>query len=121
MMGFFSWCCAKCGQPVLSCQAVDSDSRHLSEAVVLTKRRVIKGTYDGYGRVNDYEIPCGEDPVMIHNCCYEGEIFGDLPESPSDEGQGFFHSREKIQAMSEAVWRYAESGVHKVKLKSNGS
>ena len=102
-MGFFSWRCAKCNQPVLNVYAVGPDTRRLCEVVVLVGKRVISGFHDGYGRVGDYEIPCGDDPVILHRCCHCGERGRDLPRSKPDEGQGFFYTKEEVHAIHQAV------------------
>lgn len=102
-MGFFSWRCAKCNQAVLNVYAVEPDTRSLCEVVVLSGKRVISGCYDGYGRVGDYEIPCDDDPVILHRCCHTSEGSGDLPPSEPDSGQGFFYTEEEVRAIHQAV------------------
>ena len=102
-MGFFSWRCAKCGQPVLNAYAVDSTTRALCKAVVLLQDRIVVGTYDGYGRIDDYEIPCGDDPVIMHECCYRNGQFRDLAPPCPDPGQGLFYSKQEIRCIHEAM------------------
>ena len=57
-MGFFSWKCAKSDKPVMSEYAVaNSPWQFASDVVVLFRNGDrISGTYDGYGRVNGFEI-----------------------------------------------------------------
>ena len=57
-MGFFSWQCAKSEKPVMAEVAVrGSNWEFASDVVVLFKNGDrITGIYDGYGRVNGFEL-----------------------------------------------------------------
>lgn len=67
-MGMFSWLCRGCGHPLLAPRATSAVNRWMSDAVVLTKKRVIEGGYDGYGRVDGRELSAR--PCCYHRACW---------------------------------------------------
>ena len=100
-MGFFSWRCAKSDKPVMAEVAVRSTPwQFASEVIVLFKEgdRII-GTYDGYGRVDNFElIDYPEERWrMIIKDYYNGETFEQLPKNKFDQGQGFFYNDEDLE------------------------
>jgi hypothetical protein len=88
-MGFFSWECECCGESIKSPY---TEPEWQNKAVVLTSGgSLIKGDYDGYGRIDDFEI---EDhlPQVYHERCW---LSADKPtqweaESEMARDQGFF-------------------------------
>ena len=94
-MGFFSWECAKSKKPVMSSYAVqDTPWAFASEVVVLfNDGDRITGTYDGYGRINGYDIlEVGEHNWrMVIERYYTGETFDQLAPNETDQGQGYFY------------------------------
>jgi len=100
-MGFFSWRCAKSDKPVMAEPAVNgSPWEFASEVVVLFKNGDrISGTYDGYGRVNGFEIVDHPEERwrMVIEKFYNGETFDQLPKNKHDRGQGYFYSDEELE------------------------
>lgn len=100
-MGFFSWRCAKSDKPVMAEVAVrNTPWEFASEVVVLFKNGDrISGTYDGYGRVDGFElIDYSEERWrMVINQYYDGETFEQLLQNKYDQGQGFFYNDEDLQ------------------------
>ena len=108
-MGFFSWNCVECGHPMLSVYAVNEINAWMMDVVVHEKNgTVLRGEYDGYGRVGDREIRMEwEDheetalPCCRHKACWEkagkpGYVRG----SDGSDDQGYFfnegaHTMEK--------------------------
>jgi hypothetical protein len=99
-MGLFSWDCAICGHPLLSKPATNKVNGWMKQAIVFVKdktRAVMKGEYDGYGRVggsydddaesiNDLHEPC-----CYHKACWEAAgTPGYTKASPSSADQGWF-------------------------------
>ena len=71
-----------------------------SEVIVLFKNGDrISGTYDGYGRVDGFEIvDLPEDRWrMVIKDFYNGETFDQLPQNKYDQGQGFFYSDKDLE------------------------
>ena len=90
-MGFFSWDCKKCGKSIRSVYSTDKSDAWMREAVVLEENgSIIKGEYDGYGRVGGYEVD-DYDVCMYHAKCWE-EAGKPEYDGPSDGAadQGFF-------------------------------
>lgn len=99
-MGFFSWECAKTNKPVMAAVAVrKSPWQFASKVVVLfNDGSKIVGTYDGYGRVDEFELLdySEERWRMVIEQFYTGETFDELPKNKWDQGQGFFYSDEEL-------------------------
>jgi hypothetical protein len=100
-MGFFSWRCAKSDKPVMAEVAVrGSPWEFASKVIVLFKDGDrISGTYDGYGRVDGFElIDYSEERWrMVIEKYYNNESFEELPQNKYDQGQGFFYSDEDLE------------------------
>lgn len=94
-MGFFSWQCAKSKKPVMSSYAVQNTPwAFASKVIVLFEDGdQISGTYDGYGRVNNFEIVDIPEQSwrMVIQKYYNGEKFKELEKNAYDQGQGFFY------------------------------
>ena len=58
----------------------------------------ISGTYDGYGRVDGFELVDRPEESwrMVIEDYYNGEQFEDLPKNKYDQGQGFFYDDEDL-------------------------
>ena len=70
-----------------------------SKVIVLFKNGDrISGTYDGYGRVDGFElVDRPEDSWrMVIEQYYNDEKFDQLPLNNYDQGQGFFYSDEEL-------------------------
>jgi hypothetical protein len=111
-MGFFSWDCITCGHPLLSEWAVNKINEWMEDVVVIESNgNILKGFYDGYGRVVDREEN-GErilnqydtdqkDPEAYHKACWEvsGSPTTFSKSSLGSDDQGFFfgdeHNMEK--------------------------
>jgi hypothetical protein len=99
-MGFFSWNCKECDHPMLSEYAVSSINKWMNDVVVIEHSGgVLKGSYDGYGRVDGRDIRygpwvdhvCTNEPCCYHRSCWE--VAGKPDEySPSESSsdQGYF-------------------------------
>ena len=59
----------------------------------------ISGTYDGYGRVNGFELVDVPEERwrMVIECYYNGETFDQLPKNKYDQGQGFFYDDADLE------------------------
>lgn len=103
-MGFFSWDCRECGHPMLSKYATNHINNWMRDVVVVEHDgNVVKGEYDGYGRVGGRELRYGpwEDGTLLnepgcwHKACWE--LAGkptDYEPSPMSEDQGYFFDDE---------------------------
>jgi len=78
----------------------------MTECVVLREgKEPVIGEYDGYGRIDAYEINWGDDePEMWHKKCWENagkpQYSG---ESDSAEDQGFFYNDPTDEELMEAI------------------
>lgn len=94
-MGFFSWDCKCCGKSIRSPYSVDEKTAWMNDAVVISPNgEVIKGEYDGYGRIEsslgEVELD-GMEACMYHEKCWN-EAGKPMEYSPSNyaRDQGFF-------------------------------
>lgn len=94
-MGFFSWRCAKSDKPVMADMGVHNTPWHFaSDVVVLFKNGDrISGRYDGYGRVDGFELVDLDESRwrMVIRRYYNEETFDQLPQNKHDPGQGWFY------------------------------
>lgn len=98
-MGLFSWDCKACNHPMLSEYATNHINQWMNDVVVIEHDGVIlKGSYDGYGRVADDDIRVmfsgrefTSEPCCYHKACWEkaGSPIEYSPSQGSDD-QGFF-------------------------------
>lgn len=92
-MGLFSSNCNGCGHPLLSPQATNGINSWMQNAVVITPNgSILKGTYDGYGRVDgNGEDQFGESTVW-HDACWKhaGSPTEFTGASMSSDDQGWF-------------------------------
>jgi hypothetical protein len=93
-MGFFSWNCNACGHPLLSHYVIEDRNEWMNHGVaILEDGSILKGEYDGYGRLNDHEIADYGEPEVYHEACWhlEGEPteYDQPSESASDQGYFF--------------------------------
>ena len=119
-MGFFSWKCAKSGVSIPN-HYNEFDDKYSEVVLVTADNRKIKGSYDGYGRVNGKEIFTevaralegteglsdeelrrlyfqNQSPVKIvmqHH--YDGEDYADLDISEDCPYQGWFYDEEYVK------------------------
>ena len=103
-MGFFSYTCAKTNLPILASTSWGGEE---SEVVVLfDDGSIMKGAYDGYGRVLtsvgselelDYSSVLNGSVKLVLKKFYNGEDFSGLGRSWDEPGQGHFHDPEKIR------------------------
>ena len=73
-----------------------------SRVVVLFKNGDrLSGTYDGYGRVDGYEIVDYPESTwrMVIEQYYNGETFDQLECNGHEPGQGFFYSDEDLEVI----------------------
>jgi hypothetical protein len=101
-MGFFSWDCLRCGVSMRSEWSTDGDTSWLERVVVIEagpNGRVLKGQYDGYGRVHTPRgtetIQLGPDfepPSCWHRECWSADGSPGDWRGPSrrSQDQGFF-------------------------------
>ena len=110
-MGFFSWDCRGCGHPMLSEYATNHINNWMRDVVVVEHDgNIVKGEYDGYGRVffnggwEGHELKygpwvdnstCLNEPGCWHKACWElaGKPTDYEPSAMSDD-QGFFFEDE---------------------------
>ena len=95
-MGFFSWDCRECGHPMLSVYATNHINYWMRDVVAVEHTgSIIKGKYDGYGRVGGHELNLLNEPGCWHRACWE--LAGkptDYKPSIMSEDQGFFFEDE---------------------------
>ena len=100
-MGFFSWRCAKSNKPVMAEVAVRGTPWEFASNVVVLFNNGdrISGTYDGYGRVDGFElIDYPEERWrMVIDQYYDSETYEQLLQNKYDQGQGFFYNDEDLQ------------------------
>lgn len=100
-MGFFSWQCAKTNKPVMSEYAVGNSPYEFASKVVVLFRNGnrLSGTYDGYGRVDGFEIVDYDEREwrMVIQDYYDNETFDQLPINKHDRGQGYFYSDDELE------------------------
>lgn len=69
-VGFFSSDCEGCEHPLLSMAATDPINTWMNNAVAITPNgSLLKGSYDGYGRLNDRDADLGTATVW-HEACW---------------------------------------------------
>ena len=99
-MGFFSWNCNGCGKSITADTGGLKDDAPFnpSECVALLPNgTIISGTYDGYGRIDDFEIVNYDGEVELwHRHCWEeaGKPSYSKPSSYAND-QGFFLNKEE--------------------------
>ena len=105
-MGFFSWNCNGCGHPMLNPYSVNGIYSWMANVVVIEggSKTLLRGEYDGYGRVDDRDIQLGpwkdnsnleNEPCCYHDACWvkAGEPTEYIP-STHAEDQGYFFDDE---------------------------
>lgn len=98
-MGFFSWCCKRCGVSIVAEPAACPVTAWQTEAVLVGKegQAIVRGTYDGYGRIGDAEIEgiCGgyDDVCLYHAACYD-----------SAQRAGIVDSSPSVDARDQGYW-----------------
>ena len=124
-MGFFSYECKGCGRSLLSEMAVPagSDFGWMTRVVVVAKDGdIVRGDYDGYGRVETesfeeielLDLMWDEDgPACYHEACHEacGKPAWDGT-SPHARDQGWFFEDDAYQGTVPGVKR--EPSKHSV-------
>lgn len=96
-MGFFSWKCKRCQKSILNSCGVDRTDRNgwMAEAVAVTPNgSVIKGTYNGYGRIEAFSLSNDEgEPDLWHLSCWAlaGKPTNYSGGSPFADDQGWFY------------------------------
>ena len=95
-MGFFSWNCNECKHPMLSQYAINDINSWMNDVVVITlEGEILKGTYDGYGRVNGesfHEPGNSKYPACYHLACWnmKQRKFTEYKPSEYSADQGYF-------------------------------
>ena len=94
-MGFFSWNCRGCGHSIRNPYAINTESAWMGEVVYLeSDGSVIKGDYDGYGRIEllgggilelESHYVC-----LYHRACYNILKPSKVENSNSAPDQGHF-------------------------------
>jgi hypothetical protein len=90
-MGFFSKTCAKSHLPII--HEARGFPRLSKVVALLPSGEIVRGFYDGYGRVGGVDLHEDWDKVkLVIESEYEGESYKDLPKSGNELGQGHFMS-----------------------------
>jgi hypothetical protein len=103
-MGFSSVLCVACEHPLLSPAATNELNGWMSDVVVLHRSvGVLRGRYDGYGRVEELSEHDNADAQRVdlwssrcwHEACWEvaGCPQDTDPPSPNADDQGWFFNR----------------------------
>lgn len=91
-MGFFSSQCENCGHPLLCPAATNSTNTWMTDVVAITPNgSVIRGTYDGYGRIDQFEGAI-IDATVWHQACWtaKGQPTDYQGPSATASDQGWF-------------------------------
>ena len=114
-MGMFSWDCDHCGHPLIAPFNIQKHNSWMADAVALLPNgALMKGDYDGYGRINGTNIHDDGEPQVFHIKCWEavgkpdkfksssrsaadqGHFYGEEEhDSPPPGEPGFFHADAK--------------------------
>jgi hypothetical protein len=125
-MGFFSWDCKVCGHPMISHYAVNGDESvdisWMTHVVVIDANgSILRGEYDGYGRVDGREVDWTGEPQCYHKKCWElaGRPVDYNEPSKSAYDQGFFfddeHDVPEPKTFKEAIAARPSKPAHKLK------
>jgi hypothetical protein len=93
-MGFFSWNCKGCEESIKAPYNIPENIKWQNDCVLVREDKdPLIGQYDGYGRIDDYEITWEtEEPELWHEDCWMDE---DRPmytgSSRHAADQGFFY------------------------------
>ena len=105
-MGLFSWQCKGCDHSIKSPYQIPEGWEYMNEAVFLQEHEPpIIGEYDGYGRVESYDINMMTDhPEIWHKKCWEnaGEPKYTGPSDYASD-QGFFYDNPSSEEKQEAL------------------
>lgn len=104
-MGFFSQNCEGCGHPLLSVHAVNQINQWMVNVVAISPSgSIVRGEYDGYGRVIDgnitHDCAVGYDSTTWHEACWlmAGRPSEYTGQSDWASDQGFFFTDEHDMA-----------------------
>lgn len=101
-MGFFSFDCRGCGNPLLSRHVTNATNGWMRDCLAIeADGRILHGDYDGYGRFNDvgvnlehidFHLPPNGNPCCWHRACWlaAGSPIAYQPSAHSPD-QGFFY------------------------------
>jgi len=108
-MGFFSWKCKKCDHSIKSPYDIPKQWEYMNECVLVKPGGgVVMGQYDGYGRIDSYEITWESDkPELWHKRCWreDGSPQEFTGESEYAEDQGFFYDGPNDEEVDEdTLW-----------------
>jgi|GEM_PF-3450018 len=107
-MGYFSKTCAKTNMPIV---AKDRGWPLFHQVVALTPDKIVRGSYDGYGRVDGEDLQKVWDKVkIVLSHAYEGETYDQLAKSGQELGQGYFMADEflRVCTFKKSFKNYAE-------------
>jgi len=95
-MGFFSQECIECGDSVIAPYDMPKGMEWQNDAVCVTPNgSILRGEYDGYGRVDNHEEAIWSDNTVYHLRCW-AEAGKPLdyrgPSNPAGD-QGYFYDR----------------------------
>lgn len=92
VVGFFSAKCEGCGHPLLSVAATVQINRWMNSGVAVTRGgSILRGSYDGYGRLDTFDDAVG-DTTVWHEACWQvaGAPVDFRGASASADDQGWF-------------------------------
>lgn len=95
-MGFFSWNCKCCGYSIRSQYADAGENNWMAKVVAIIRNGgIIKGEYDGYGRISTANYEDVEDldnHTLYHEACWEkaGQPKDYMGPSHHAADQGYF-------------------------------
>jgi hypothetical protein len=71
-MGFFSWNCKGCEESIKAPYDIPENIKWQNDCVVIMEdESFVTGCYDGYGRIDDFEIMEESEPSLWHKRCWE--------------------------------------------------
>ena len=109
-MGFFSWNCNECNHPMLNSYAANNINSWMSNVVVIEadSGSLMRGEYDGYGRVDGREIrlvlldEVESEPCCYHDACWDqaGKPTTYIPSAPAEDQGFFFYDEHNMERPS---------------------
>lgn len=120
-MGFFSWDCEKCGKSIKAPYNLPTPIAWQNNCVAICKNgTVIKGPYDGYGRIAGAEL-VEQKPTMYHQRCWDGdETYKGESHWSHDQGYFYDYPEKKNRTAAKHKAGTAKKGARKDEGKNKG-
>lgn len=117
-MGFYSNDCLHCTHPLICSRAAEDKNKWMTQGVVITENNsIIRGEYDGYGRLDEREAFCNDEVSVYHADCWDaaGRPFTYQGPSKGSADQGwFFDDGVHNWPTPSAARRHPNEGYHNI-------